>query len=125
MSNSVDSDMEKNIGGEKLTQILADARGQAAVLRRHGHAEQADALEELCDKVDEATEDFRTFISEADAQLRSGWSAGRLRRHFAQWAEEGHAEMRRRIRYYRRLIVPRRPDLAAAREAGRRGGQAA
>ena len=112
------------MGAEKkddLTQALADARGEAAVLRRAGHTEQADYIVELIDKVDALTEDFRTFISEGDARLRSGWSVARLRRHFGQWREEGHAETRGRVRYYRRLIVPTRPDIAAAREAGRRG----
>jgi hypothetical protein len=35
--------------------------------------------------------------------------------------EAGNAELRGRKRYYRAMIIPRRPDLEAAREAGRRG----
>jgi hypothetical protein len=108
-----------------LNQVLADWREQAAMLSKHGHKEQASSIVQLCDEVADVTEDFRTFISEGDARLRSGWSLSKLRRHFGEWRENGHAEIRGRVRYYRLCIIPTRPDVAAAREAGRRGESAA
>lgn len=106
---------------DELTQVLADARGEAAVLRRRGHVHEADAIEELCTKVQKAAEDFLTFVAETDARLATGRSVDYLRSHFAEWERQGHAFKRGRIRYYRLLVLPRRADVQAARAAGRRG----
>jgi hypothetical protein len=107
-----------------LAQVIADMRGDAAVLRRAGHGDHATYIEQRAADVERAAEDYLVFLSEPDARLRSGWSAQRLRRHFPDWRDEGNAEMRGRTRYFRALVIPRRPDLAAAREAGRRGDAA-
>lgn len=104
---------------ETLEQVLADARGEAAVLRRAGHRDQADYIEALCDRVAKSTEDYSRFISEADAKIRSNKATDWLRERFRQWQSEGNAEIRGNVRYYRMLVVPKRPDLDAARKAGR------
>lgn len=104
---------------ETLEQVLADARGEAAVLRRAGHREQADYVESLCDRIAASTEDYSRFISEADARLRSNKAVDWLRERFPQWQSEGNAEIRGGVRYYRMIVVPKRPDLDAARKAGR------
>jgi hypothetical protein len=102
-----------------LEQVLADARGDAAVLRRAGNAGQAEYIEQLCDRVADATEEYRRFVSEADACLRSSKTSAWFRSQFPRWQADGNAELRGRTRYYRLLIVPKRADLDAARSAGR------
>jgi hypothetical protein len=104
-----------------LETVLADKREDAAVLRRLGHAHDADLIEGVCDAVATAAEEYLRWLSEGDATLQSGWSPDRLRRQFPAWERLGHAmydEKRRRI--YRQLIVPHRANTVAARERGRR-----
>lgn len=110
-----------------LDTVLADLRGEAAVLRRAGHREQADAYERFASLVADATEDFRTFLTEPQAALRSGKSQAWLRSRFAGWLADGNARhgTRRGERLYRALVVPRRPNIEAALEAGRRAGRMA
>jgi hypothetical protein len=108
-----------------LEQVLADERGQAAVLRAKGHPHDAALLEALCDRVADAAEDYIRFISESDARLRSGWSVDRLKGRFPQWEREGHAEKRGRERYYRQLVIPQRVNPSAVRAEARRDGESA
>lgn len=110
-----------------LDQVLADMRGEAAVLRRAGHREQADAYERFAALVADATEDYRTFLTEPQAALRSGKSRDWLRARFAGWLADGNAREghRRGEREYRQVVIPRRANLEAAREAGRRAGRLA
>jgi hypothetical protein len=104
-----------------LETVLADWREKASVLRGVKHAHDAELIDAICDEVARSAEDYMRFVSEADAMLRSGKSADWLRARFAEWVEQGHAEKRKRVRYYRAVVIPRRPDLEAARDAGRRG----
>ena len=110
--------------GADLTQILADARGEAAVLRRAGHPAQADSIEKLCDQVSDATEEYRTFLSESDAILQSAKAKAWFRSRFPEWEREGNARrIARGEREYRQIIVPRRANVSAAREAGARAAR--
>ena len=109
----------------RLDQVLADERGQAAVLRAKGHPHDAQLIEALCDRVQVAAEDYIRFISETDARLRSGWSVDRLKGKFPQWEREGHAERRGRDRYYRQLVIPQRVNPSAIRATARRDGESA
>lgn len=109
---------------KKPEDVLADFRGEAAVLRHNGHKAQADSMERLCDAMAEAMPDYLTWLSEAEAVLRSGWTARRLRSHFAEWATQGMAEKRGRLRYYRQVMIPRRPNLEAARADAERMARA-
>jgi hypothetical protein len=104
-----------------LETVLADWREKASTLRSVKHQHDAELIDAICDEVASAAEDYMRFLSETDAMLRSGKSAEWLRARFAEWASQGHAEKRKTVRYYRALVVPRRPDLEAARDAGRRG----
>lgn len=106
-----------------LEQVLADAREEAAVLKRAGHPIQAAGLERLCDAVAGAAEDYLTWLSEGDARLMSGRSVEWLRGRFAGWLALGLARMNGKRREYRALIIPRRANLSAAREAGRRAAE--
>lgn len=105
-----------------LEQVLADAREEAAVLKRAGHPVQAAGLERLCDAVARSAEDYLTWLSEADARLQSGRSVEWLRGQFPRWMDQGLARTSGKKREYRALIVPRRANVSAAREAGRRAG---
>jgi hypothetical protein len=104
---------------------LADERGQAAVLRHNGHVHDAELLERVCARVAQAARDYLLWLGEPDAALWSGKSAAWLRSRFEEWREHGNAEMRGRVRHYRAICLPRRLDLDAAREAGRRGERVA
>lgn len=107
-----------------LEQVLADAREEAAVLKRAGHPVQAQGIDRLCTAVADAAEDYLTWLTESDARLQSGWSVERLRGQFARWLDQGLARMNGKRREYRALIIPRRANVSAAREAGRREGVA-
>lgn len=101
-----------------LAQVLADAREEAAVLRRNGAAFSIDRVEQFCDAVAAAAEDYLRFLPEPRARLYSGRSVAWLRARFAGWAEQGHAERRKGVRYYRVVVLPRRPDTDAAFDEG-------
>jgi glutamine synthetase len=108
-----------------LDQILSQAKAEASVLRRHSAAAVADALERLCAQVENATEDYRRFVPESNAALRTGWSIRKLRRVFREWEAQGHARYRGPEREYRLLVLPQRANPSAAYEAGRNAGKVA
>lgn len=110
---------------KSLEQVLADWRGDAAVLRRQGHSAQADMLGERANEVAEAAYEYITWLSEGNAALRSGRKPSWLRQRFKEWAEAGHARRGAKgQREYRMLIVPARANIESAREAGRKAARA-
>ena len=116
----------------QLEDALAEARGEIPVLRKHGQDEIANAIERFADAVSECTEDYRTWLSETDATLKSGWKRPRLRNHFPAWERQGMARWNpedKRARQYRAMIIPERTNVAAlradARIAARGEGHAA
>lgn len=108
----------------ELEQVLADHRGEAAVLRHQGHPNQAESIEKVCDDVAACMVAFLDWFSEEEAELHSGWGTARLRRWFPIWLEAGMAKLegtgRRAKRLYRRCIVPHRAIARLHFEAGRR-----
>ena len=111
-----------------LHQILADAREHANALKITGNGGQAAYLEQLLDRVAEATEDVRTFVAESDAALASGLAERTLRRRFNEWLETGHARYNvRNEREYRLDIVRRKPghERAIRARVRRRLGRSA
>lgn len=104
----------------RLEDVLADWRGQAAVLRHNGHKAQADSIEAVCEDVARSQSAWLDWLEEEEARARSGKSAEWLRARFAEWEAQDLAERRGRKRYYRRVIVPRRPNLEAARAQAER-----
>jgi hypothetical protein len=84
-----------------------------------------DTIHRICREVTDAAEDWLTFLSEPDAMLRSGHGERWLRSRFAEWAAQGHAEKRGKVRYYRACLIPQRGNPSAAHEAGRRAGREA
>lgn len=105
---------------ETLEQVLADMRGDAAVLRRHGDERVAVSLERFATRAAAAADEFLTFIPETDAQLRSGHAVSWLRALYRELEPGGHAVTRSGVRYYRALLVPRRVDRAALRARAQR-----
>lgn len=104
-----------------LAQVLADAREEAQVLRRAGNPGQADYVDALISRVRDAAEDFITWLSEADAVLKSGLSERTLRRRFRDCLDCGTARYGAKGgREYLAAVIPSRPDLNAARARGRR-----
>jgi hypothetical protein len=109
---------------ESLESVLADERGQAAVLRHNGHAHDAELIERVCSRVSTAAEEYLRFLSEPDARLRTNKSVDWLRTRFPEWMELGHAKKIGNVRYYRMVVLPPRANISAAREEGRRAGAA-
>lgn len=108
--------------GGDLAVVIADAREEAAVLRSHGHTAQARSIESLAERVAETMRSYLTTLSEKEAELRSGWTANRLRSRFGEWEARGLAMLDERgRRRYRELIVPVRADVDGARLRGLRG----
>lgn len=115
--------MDNATGIVSLEEILATEREDAAVLRRRGHARDADLIDGLLDRVVMAAEDFITWLDEPDAVTRSGHVASWLRKQFPAWRSEGHARTNERgVRQYRKCIIPQRGHKRTATEAGRRAG---
>jgi hypothetical protein len=108
-----------------LEQVLADWSERAQVLRACGHPAQADTLTAFGDEVRAAQEDWLTWLWEDDAVLKSGRGRDWFRSRFAEWAARDLARKEGRRRRYRSVIVPQRVNLEAAREQGRRDGEAA
>jgi len=105
---------------ETLEDVMAAMRLDALVLRRYGEDQAAEQLEQYATRVEGATEDFRVWVSEPEARLRSGLSVAWLRKYFPEWEKTGLAKRVRRDRHYRALVIPPRVDIESAREAGRR-----
>lgn len=102
-----------------LEQVIADARGEAAVLRANRASFSVERVEELLADVVAGAEEWLTFLSESDAAIRCGYSAGWLRQRFEGWRREGHARMNGQHRQYRQCIVPRRANTVHAAARGR------
>lgn len=109
---------------EELEDVLADERGQAAVLRHNGHPHDADLIERICARVASASESYTRWLSESEAHTRSGKSPMKLRATFPELESEGLAKRVGRARYYRMCAVPQRRHVETAREAGRRAARA-
>ena len=108
-----------------LEQVLADYRGDAQVLRRRGHAHDAELIEMICDAVAAAAEDYLRWITEDEAMLRSARSRAWLRGQFAEWERQGLARRDGKRRLYRMIAVPLRANLTAAAAAGRAAARSA
>ena len=107
-----------------LSQVLTDWRGDAAVLRRRGSPDLADALERCASQVAESAEEWLTWLSEHDASIRAGRSVAWMRARFEQMRREGHARLTgRATRAYRACAVPRKANTITAAEKGRRAAQ--
>jgi hypothetical protein len=102
---------------ETLEDVIAAARREIPILEKRGGIDVANALNEYVTRVSAATEDYRTFISEKEAVIRSDKSVPWLRARFAEWQRQGNARhnpTNPRERQYRRLIVPVAARISSA-----------
>jgi hypothetical protein len=110
-----------------LAQVLTDARGDLAVLRKHGATVPIERVAELLEGVAEAAYPFVTFIAESEAVVRSDHRAPWFRQRFDDWARQGYARYnprRPKERQYLLAVVPLRHDVEAVREDARRQAKA-
>lgn len=104
-----------------LSQVLADVRGEAAVLRRSGNGGQADYIEALCHRFAVAAEDYLRKLTLADARLKSGLHERTLKRRHRELMDCGLAGFDdRREMWFRACAIPPRAGLVQQRERGRR-----
>lgn len=104
-----------------LETVLADYCERATILRSVGESGKAQLVEDVCAEVTAAAEEYLRWIGETDAAMMSGKSEKWLRGQFPNWEQLGHARKGQNgKREYRMLILPRRVNLSAAREEGRR-----
>jgi hypothetical protein len=111
---------------KQLEQVLADWRERATGARRVRDERVADLLDELCNDIAEATEDYRKWLSESDAMIRSGKGRYWLRARFGEWAHNDLARWspkNAKAREYRALIVPQRTNMAALAADARRAAR--
>lgn len=109
-----------------LATVLADRCEMATVLRKAGESGKAQLIEDVCAEVTAAAEDYLRWVGETDAALMSDHAVKWLRGMYPIWEAQGHARKGEGgRREYRMIVLPRRPNLSAAREAGRRAGRAA
>ncbi|MDB4871995.1 MAG: hypothetical protein JWL97_2999 [Gemmatimonadales bacterium] len=113
---------------EALETVLADMFESLRELERnHVTLIAPTLLEAFAKRVKDASEDFVVFLPEKEAALWSGRSKVWLRAHYPALERLGHAKKRdhgRGDRTYRRCILPRRADTAAARADAARTARA-
>ena len=96
-----------------LEQALADAREEAATLKRYGQQDVAVALEALLDKVQTPLREYLTWHDEKGAALLSGKGRGYFQSRFPDWELRGLARSPRRgVRQYREVVIPKRARLS-------------
>jgi hypothetical protein len=94
--------------GHSIEDVLDVYQQEAAILARRGHVNEAHLITSICQDITAALDDYLTWLSEANAQLRSGHGIAWLRDKFSDWEAAGHARMRSGKREYRQIIVPQR-----------------
>jgi hypothetical protein len=108
-----------------LGQLLADLRGEAAVLRSHGQGAQARTLEAACDRVQDCMVDYLAELTEGEAALYTGRTTATVRGWFPALEARGLARLRNHRRLYRRMALDHRGNAEAARAAGQRAVEGA
>lgn len=103
-----------------LEDVLANQRGEAAVLRARGLTARADDIERVCDEIASALPHYLSWLSESEAALWSGQSRAWLRDRRDGWGERGDARKQGRGWFYRASALPRRADLVGAAVRARR-----
>jgi len=109
---------------ETLEQVLADARGELPILERRNGSWSPKDIREFVDRVAAAAEEWLTWLSEADAAMRCGYSEAWLRARFPSLQREGHARLNGRARQYRACAIPRRANVVTAANRGREAAKA-
>jgi len=109
---------------KELETILADAFAEARTLEGNRASFSVERVREILKDVEEATEEWTTWLSETDASIRSGYSEDTLRGKFELLKRDGHARLAGRNRQYRACALPRRANVVAASARGREAARA-
>ena len=112
---------ELTASAPELRNVVADWLGEAAMFRRRGETSVAITLEQCAADVSAVADDFTTWLSEADAARRSGWSGDQIRRHARKFLHTPHVIFEKRAYRLRACIVPRRAHHEMIREAAHQG----
>jgi len=107
----------------RLEDVLADLRAEAAVLPANGRGCEADSSERASTRDAESMASYLDWLTEDEAHSRSAKSVEWLRTRFAGWLDLGlarYSDTRPARRQYRRVIIPVRANLDAARAEARR-----
>ena len=107
-----------------LEQVLANWRGDAAVLRARKHDRDAELIETLCAEVALAAEEWLTFIDEGRAAIHSGRTEATIRAKYETLARRGHARTVNGRRQYRQCMIEQRAQIDQAAERGREAARA-
>jgi hypothetical protein len=103
-----------------LQTVLDRWTADAAVLRRNGEVRLADTLDRCAAEARTAAEEWLTWLSETDAELRSGYRAAYFKARREGWRRDGNARQVARFKWeYRAAVVPRRANVMRAAEEGR------
>ncbi len=113
--------MKTTADAPEIGQVVADWRGEAAVLRRRGDDRAATLLEQCAAEVAAVADEFTTWLTEEAGARRSGWSPAKVRRHALAFLHTPHVRQEKRAYLLRACIVPRRAHLEMIRNAGRQG----
>jgi hypothetical protein len=110
---------------KSVEQVIADRRESANHAGWLGHAHDAELIRAILDEIEQAAEDYLTWLSEAEAKLWTGHRVQWLRARYAELEPDGNAKTERGTRFYRAICLPRRVNADEARAAGRRaaGGE--
>lgn len=103
-----------------LQSVIDRWASDAVVLRRNGETRLADTLERCVREATGAAEEWLTWLSEADAALRSGHGKTFFRARREEWRRQGHARQVARFKWeFRAAVIPRRANVMRAAEEGR------
>jgi hypothetical protein len=105
--------------------VIKRWRQDAEALARNGAPERAAVLVRCADEASASAEEWLTWLPEADARLRSGYSLPRMRALFRELQPRGHArQVGPAKRIYRAAVIPRRQAILDAAAEGRQVARA-
>jgi hypothetical protein len=110
------------LNGCALEETLAHWTDLSLALHETGHTRDAELIKRFCAEVASATEEYRRWLSEPEAILRSGRTRNWLRFQFTSWEAAGHARRDGKQRHYRMIVVPTRGAAQKPFEEGQRAG---
>ena len=102
-------------------EVSTEWTAKASVLKSSGFEREAKLITDLLNHFEAALAPYTFWVSESDAQVRSGHTVPWLRAQFPAWEAEGNARKVGRARMYRAIVLP----LSKASAQGALAGAAA
>lgn len=107
--------------------ILAELRAEAKILGDHRAQVSVDRVVQFANELETALADHLTWLDEADAMKRGGFSTATwLVKHYVGWEAQGYARKdprNPRRRQYRAIVVPLAASIDDVRSSARRAAQ--